>query len=85
MANHLKKSTKKDMTYEKVNEVTPPGFEPGAQIKMIQRVTTVPRSRVCVCVFLILFLFLVYIILSILSFRGHALGMLSVVLKIACV
>ena len=24
--------------------MTPPGFEPGAQIKMIQRVTTVPRS-----------------------------------------
>ena len=32
-----------DITYEK-GEVTLPGFEPGAQIRMIQRVTTVPRS-----------------------------------------
>ena len=31
------------ITYEK-NEVTPPGFEPGTQIRMIQRVTSVPRS-----------------------------------------
>ena len=33
------------LTYEK-NEVTPPGFEPGAQTRMIQRVTTVPRSHI---------------------------------------
>ena len=44
MASWLKKSIEMAIAYEK-NGVTPPGFEPGAQIKMIQRVTTVPRSR----------------------------------------
>ena len=44
MANRLKKSNEMATTYEK-NGATPPGFEPGAQIKMIQRVTTVPRSQ----------------------------------------
>ena len=44
MANWLKKSIEVDITYEK-NGATPPGFEPGTKIKMIQRVTTVPRSQ----------------------------------------
>ena len=44
MASWLKKSIEMAIAYEK-NGATPPGFEPGAQIKMIRRVTTVPRSR----------------------------------------
>ena len=36
MANHLKRSTEKRL-FEKRNEVTPPGFEPGAQIKTIKK------------------------------------------------
>ena len=38
-----KSKNEMDITYKK-GEVTPPGFEAGAQIRLIQRVTTVPRS-----------------------------------------
>ena len=44
MQSHLNKSKEMNMSYKK-NEVTPPGIKSGAQIKMIRRVTTVPRSR----------------------------------------
>ena len=40
----LEKVNREVHVLRKVNEVTLPGYVPGAQIKTIQRVTTVPRS-----------------------------------------